>query len=259
MELEEYRPSVVLTDWLAKYGYDKRRSTSDNAVQICYAHLSEWDGGNWVSRWSMTGADSDPEVAVHQTFNELCAMLKKSEGLGSRAMRVNALLMVTHGHGTFGAEHPETGEMITWDNFTEEMKQKASDAEPTIARQAGNPIPCRMVNVITASGLGADVSIFYDGENEPEIQTVEQWTGDGISPEPMGQVDEVLGSLFSFIYFLREVVVSGEGLNAEGLMNTAMNNLSNPMGKQMMALMLRAIADGFANLSDDDDEDEDDE
>jgi len=256
MELDEYRPTTMLTDWLGKYGYDKRRSTSDNATQMCYAHLSEWNGGEWVSRWSMTGADGDPETTITQSFTELCEMLKKCEGFGSRALRVNALLMVTHGHGTFGTEHPDTGEMITWDNFTDDMKRKASEQEPTIARQAGNPIPCRMVNVITHSGLGADVSIFYDGEAEPEVQKVEQWTGDGVKPEPMGKVDEVLGSLFSFIYFLREVIVEGEPLTPEGLMNTAMNNLDNPMGKQMMALILHGIADGFANGFDDDDDDE---
>jgi hypothetical protein len=70
----------------------------------------------------------------------------------------------------------------------------------------------------------------------------------------MGKVDEILGHLFSFIYFLREVIVDGEPLTPEGLMNTAMNNLDNPMGKQMMALILRSIADGFANGFDDDDE-----
>jgi hypothetical protein len=53
---------------------------------------------------------------------------------------------------------------------------------------------------------------------------------------------------------LREVIVDGEPLTPEGLMNTAMNNLDNPMGKQMMALILRSIADGFANGFDDDDE-----
>ena len=96
--------------------------------------------------------------------------------------------------------------------------------------------------------------IFYEGEEEPEVQTVEQWTGDGVKPEAMGKVDEVLGSLFSFIYFLREVIVDGEPLTPEGLMNTAMSNIDNPMGKQMMALILRGIADGFANGFDDDDD-----
>ncbi|CAB4182529.1 hypothetical protein UFOVP1083_5 [uncultured Caudovirales phage] len=256
MEVDEYRPATLLTDWLSKYGYGKNRSTGENAVQMCYAHLSEWDGSDWVSRWSMTGADGDPEITIHQSFMELCEMLKKSEGQGSRAMRVNALLMVTHGHGTFGAEHPDTGELMTWDNFSDDMKQKASDAEPVIARQAGRPIPCRMVNIITPSGLGADVSIFFDGQDEPEVQTVEQWTGDGVEPEAMGKVDEVLSQLFAFLYFLREVVVSGEPLNVDGLMTTAMNNLDNPMGKQMMALILRGIADGFANGFGDDDDDE---
>jgi hypothetical protein len=257
METDNYRPSTMLTEWLGKYGYDKKRSTSDNAMQMCYAHLSEWDGGNWVERWSMTGADSDPDTAIHQSFTELCDMLKKTEGSGSRALRVNALLMVTHGHGTFGAEHPETGEVVTWDEFSDDMKQRASDAEPTIARQAGKPIPCRMVNIITHSGFCADVSIFYDGVDEPEVQKVEQWVGDGTKPQVMGQVDEILGSLFSFYYFLREVIVSGETLTANGMMNTAIANLGNPMGNQMMALMLRVMAHDFANAdTDDDDESE---
>lgn len=256
METDEYRPATMLTEWLSKYGYDKKRSTSDNAPQMCYAHLSEWDGADWVSRWSMTGADNDPDTAIHQSFTELCDMLKKTEGQGTRALRVNALLMVTHGHGTFGAEHPETGEVITWDTFTDDMKEKASKAEPIIARQAGRPIPCRMVNIITASGLGVDISIFYDGEDEPEVQRMEQWTGDGVKPEVMGQVDEVLGSLFSFYYFLREVIVSGEKLTADGLMNTAVSNLDNPMGKQMLALMLRVMANDLESDDDDDGESE---
>ena len=256
MELDEYRPMTLLTEWLSKYGYDKRRVTSEFAPQMCYAHLSEWNGKEWVSRWSMTGADGDPETTIHQSFVELCEMFRKCEGLGSQAMKVNALVMVTHGQGVFGAEHPDTGEVVVWDDFSDDMKQRAMRTDENIARQAGKPIPCRMVNIVTDSGLGADVSIFYEGQDEPEVEKLEQWTGDGVTPEPLGHVDEVLSSLFGFLYFMREVIVDGEPLTPQGLMNTAIANLGNPMGKQMMALILREMANGIANGTDDDDDDE---
>lgn len=257
MKSNNTRPATLIDNWLTHYGYDKNRSTGDNAVNICYTHISEWNGIDWVSRWRLAGANESIEDTVREAFEDVCSLWREEhrKAAGDRTIKLNGILLMAHGEGRWAMADPDTGKTLHWDDLSEEQRTEALDNDPEfqLHLKAGS-IPVRVVNIVTDEGLGGEVSMFFPDEPEPHVERHEQWVRDDIQPEPQGRADEVLMSAFGFLLMLREVVVEGEPLNMEGLTNIAMKHSGTDMGRQVLSLLLRfaseAVADGSHSLGD---------
>lgn len=244
MTHEELRPAKVLDGWLKEFGMDKYRTTSDDAHALCYL-LTKKDG---VSKWRMLGANEGGETALLEGFSEFMKLLRddyKNNSLDD-TVRANALLLVNHGQGRFAYNDPETQRPITYDELTPEQKAELIEYDIEGVREEfeGN-VPCRVVNVITPTGLAADVTMFSKS-GKHRVERIEQWTedGEGTTPTSGGGVDDALMSAFLFMQIAREAVADGEDMNMAGLMNTAMKHLDTREGAQLMAFLLRIVAGG---------------
>jgi hypothetical protein len=243
--LEQVRPSVVLDHWLKEFGYDKYRTTSENAHALCYV-LTLKD--SIVPKWRMLGANEAGDGALLEGFGEFMKLLKKDHE--DRALddtiRAQALLLVTHGTGRFSYRDPDTDREVTYDELDDEQKADLAEYDREGVREEfEGTVPCRIVNLITPSGLAADITMFSK-TGRHKVERVEQWADDekGTVPASGGAVDDSLMSAFLFMQLAREAVADGEDMNLMGLMNVAMKRIDTREGAQLMSFLLRMVAGG---------------
>lgn len=245
MTHENLRPASVLDTWLKEFGYDKYRTTSENSHALCYVLTSKGDAS---SRWRMLGADDAGEGALLEGFSEFMKMLKqdyKNESM-TDTVRAQALLLVTHGTGRFAYRNSTGDKEISYDELTEDQKAELTEYDiDELREEFEGTVPCRIVNLITPSGLAADITMFSK-TGKQKVERIEQWCddGEGTVPESGGGVDDALMSSFLFMQLAREAVASGEDMNLAGLMNVAMRNLDTREGGKLMSFLLRMVAGG---------------
>ena len=239
------RPSELLDNWLEQYGYDKRRTTGESALHLCYLNISEWNGTDWISRWRMAGASGDVETTLRDAFNDSCEMLSEQaeQKAGDRTTLVNAILLMSHGEGFWALNHPETDEMMSWEDLTDDQKAEAVEHDPQFEQHLNaGAVPVRVVNIVTPEGLAGEVSMFFDGE-EPKVERIEQWLLDGDDPKPQGMADQLLMNIFFFLVMLRTAVVENGEINTEALMKVALENADTTIGRTIAKTILKVFVD----------------
>jgi hypothetical protein len=183
----------------------------------------------------------------------------KAGRFGDETTRIGALLLVSHGTGRHAYKNPDTGQDLTYEELTEQQREELAQQfdDDGVREELEGEVPCRIVNVITPTGLAADVSIIH--RTGVMVQQVEQWLndGEGTIPEPMGAVDNALMSTFMFMQVARECVASGEDMSFAGMLKVATELHDMQGGKQLIAFLLRILAggleDGIISLGEDDD------
>jgi|694.fasta_scaffold27185_7 hypothetical protein len=258
MDIKELRPQEVMDNWLTAYGYDKNRSTSPESHSLGYV-LTINEG---VPKWRMFGAEEVGEQALMGTFRESLALLSndyKAGRFGEETTRIGAVLLVSHGTGHHAYKNPETGENLRYEELTEGQKEELAKQfeDDGVREELEGEVPCRIVNVITPTGLAADVSIVH--KTGVVVQQIEQYLndGEGTIPQPCGAVDDALMSTFMFMQVARECVASGEEMSFAGMLKTATELHDMQGGKQLIAFLLRILAggleEGIISLGEDDD------
>jgi hypothetical protein len=243
--LQQARPSEVLDHWLKEFGYDKYRTTSENAHALCYVLTSK---DSIVPKWRMFGAHEGGDGALLEGFGEFMKLLKQDHddrALGD-TIRAQALLLVTHGQGRFAYRDPDSDKEMTYDQLSDQQKADLAEYDREGVREEfEGTVPCRIVNLITTSGLAADITMFSE-TGRHKVERVEQWAddGEGTVPASHGAVDDALMSAFLFMQLAREAVADGEDMNLSGLMNVAMKRLDTREGAQLMSFLLRMVAGG---------------
>lgn len=240
------RPALIMDNWLSTYGYDKNRTTGDNAVHLCYALIGEWNGDQWVNRWRMAGGSGDVEETVSEAFEDIGKMLQEAhkQELRDRCPQLNAVLLMSHGYGRWFMANPDTEEIISWDQLSDEQRLEALDGDINFEKHSQEPqVPVRVVNLVTPEGLAGEVTLFYSDEQEPTVERDEQWVGDGASPEPRGIADVVLIDAFGYLLLLRELVVAGEPMNMKGMMTVAMAHSETPFGRKIAKSLIKKYVD----------------
>ena len=250
---EETRPLTLLQNWDATYNL--RRVTSNDAKSMCYLRVSEVKNGERVSRWKLGSINEYGNNALMESFREALATIRDEvEGGCDRAdvTQVLGLLMVSHGEGRWGTEHPDTGEPCMFSDLPEkyqrEVIERASAEELKAMRMAS--VPVRVVNIISLSGLLGEVTMFVPN-SEPNIEVIEQWTGevgeDGVACN--GVIDEVLTKTMMLLTLLSDVAKEGYDMSPSGLMDYAMNlaKSGKESANEVMSLVLKMIAFALEN------------
>jgi hypothetical protein len=250
---EETRPLTLLQNWNSTYNL--RKVTSDDAKSMCYLRVSEVKNGERVSRWKLGGINEYGNNALMETFREAIAVVRDEVENGidrDNVTQVLGLLMVSHGEGRYGTEHPDTGEPCLFSDLPEkyqrEVIEKATAKELEAIRMAS--VPCRVVNIISLSGLLGEVTMFSP-DGEPNTEVIEQWTGelgeDGVSCN--GVIDEVLTKTMMLLTMLSDVAKNGYDMSPAGLMDYAMNEMRSgrESANDVMALVLKMIAFALEN------------
>lgn len=262
---EETRPLTLLENWHDTYRL--RSVTSDDAKSMCYLRVSEVKNGERVSRWKLGSIHEYGSNALMESFREAMTVTRDEVDSGldrDDLTNVLGVLIVSHGSGRWATTHPDTGEACMFSELPEEYQrtviEQASAEELTALRMA--MVPCRVVNIISLSGLLGEVTMFPT-EGEPKVEIMEQWTAEvgteGV--ECCGAVDEMLTKTMMLLTLLSDVAKSGHAMTPDGLLEYAMNlaNSKDESANDVMALVLKMIAFALENggldlaLGDDDD------
>ena len=177
---EELRPATLLDDFIKTYAYDRTVSTSDHHSAMCYLRVGKWTGSAWEYRWRLAGIASTPDEALLGAFGEGVTIMRedyKAE-LGDNTSRIVSIVLVSHGTGRFAMD-THLGTKV-WADLSEEERQEMTELaeafgeeEKLEAAQEGE-IPVRILNIITPRGLGAEIALFRNGHDKPQIERAEQ-------------------------------------------------------------------------------------
>jgi hypothetical protein len=253
-EYGELRPATLLDDFIKTYAYDRTVSTSDHHSAMCYLRVGKWTGSEWEYRWRLGGIASTPDEALLGAFGEGVTIMRedyKAE-LGDNTSRIVSIVLVSHGTGRFAVETLEGSK--SWSELTpeqqaelRELAAEVDDEDSLEAAQEGE-IPVRVLNIITPRGLGAEIALFRNGHDKPQIERAEQYiSGEGDDPKPQGMVDEALMSSFMFLTIIYDTVKNGHAMTTEGLLDNAIQNANREGGREMMAFLLKMVASGIEN------------
>jgi hypothetical protein len=248
---DELRPMTMLNDFMATYGYDKNITTSDEHKSLCYLATETWKDGEWEKRWRLGGIADSPDRALLEAFGEGVVLLKDSHKaeLGRHTTKVSAIVLMTHGSGRYAINM--TGEPSWWEDIPkeeqDELRQRLLEEGAIEELEAADEgeVPVRVANIITPFGLGAQIAMFRPSKSKPQVEHAEQWTGEHDNPQPSGMVDEALMSSFLFLTVIYDTVRNGGSMNAEGLVENALRNSNEPNGKEMLAFVLKLVANGI--------------
>jgi hypothetical protein len=250
---DETRPATLLADWHDKYRLPSR--TYDDAKSMCYLRVSEVQNGERVSRWKLGSITEWGTDALMETFREAMSMVRADVENGidrEDVTEVLGLLIISHGEGRWGTEHPETGEPCLFDQLPEDQQRsiiEQASTEELIALRAGS-VPVRVVNIISLSGLLGEVTMFPPG-GEPTVEINEQWTGEvgDDNVRACGAIDEILIKTMTLLSLLSEVAREGHDLTPAGLMDYSMNLLrrGDESANEVMSLVLKMIAFALDN------------
>lgn len=255
-EYGELRPATLLDDFIKTYAYDRNITTSDEHKSMCYLRVGKWSGTEWQYRWRLAGIANTPDEALLGAFGEGVVIMREDykQQLKEKTSRVVGIVLLSHGTGRFAMD-THLGTKV-WADLSEEERQEMTELAEAIgeeealeAAQEGE-MPCRVVNIITPRGLGAEVAVFRKGQDKPQIERAEQWISsddDETNPQPQGMVDEALMSSFMFLTIIYDTVRNGHAMTTEGLLDNALSNVSKPGGREMMAFLLKMVASGIEN------------
>jgi hypothetical protein len=262
---EETRPATLLADWHDKYRLPVR--TGEDAKSMCYLRVSEVKNGERVSRWKLGSITEWGTDALMETFRDAMSMVREDVENGKDREDVTeilGLLMISHGEGRWGTEHPDTGQPCTFDQLPEDAQkviiEQATTEELISLRQES--VPVRVVNIISLSGLLGEVTMFAPG-CEPSVEIMEQWTGELGDDEikACGPIDEILIKTMTLLSLLSEVAREGYDLTPNGLMEYSMGLLhrGDESANEVISLVLKMISfaldNGEVDLSGNDDDD----
>lgn len=262
---EETRPATLLADWHDKYRLPVR--TGEDAKSMCYLRVSEVKNGERVSRWKLGSITEWGTDALMETFRDAMSMVREDVENGKDREDVTeilGLLMISHGEGRWGTQHPDTGQPCTFDQLPEDAQkviiEQATTDELISLRQES--VPVRVVNIISLSGLLGEVTMFAPG-CEPSVEIHEQWTGELGDDEikACGPIDEILIKTMTLLSLLSEVAREGYDLTPNGLMDYSMDLLrrGDESANEVISLVLKMISfaldNGEVDLSGNDDDD----
>lgn len=251
---DEYRPRQLLDDCLAKYGLDKNRRTSPDSKCVAYLRVDEFGDFGLEPRWVLGGISESPAEALSGAFTEAFRLMRESHESAIHLSRVSAFVLVSHGMGRCQFLNTATNEVCEYRDLPEADRLLiAETAEHDLHLQVSmnDELPTRIVNIITPTGLAADVSIWHG--DDLFVEHHEQWICDGEDtvPQAGGPVDDALMGTMTFTTLVYEAIRNGYPLNVEGLMRVARESGDD---RTLVAHLMRVIATGVevGLLSDDD-------
>ena len=243
------RPRVLLDEWLDYYGYRDNRIMSEDAGSACYLLLKRYgDDDEPRDEWVLAGIGSDPNLALVDAFRSLLRLCHDEYGRGKFVTMVEGIVLLSFGFGVWVGED-ENGDHVDLDALDD-------DAVVALAVEAGitsGEVPCRVVNVITPSGLLGEVTMFR-GDDAPMVEVVEQYLhdGEGTIPKPLGVVDDLLIKLFTVTMMVRDVVVNDLPMNPASLVTVAMSpEFGDRARGYMMSVVGEALQRGLFSFDDD--------
>lgn len=243
------RPKDLLDGWLDRYGYRDNRIMSDDAGSACYLFVRRYDDDNEpFDEWLLAGIGADPHLALVDAFRSVLRFSNEEYGRGKFATTIEGIVLLSFGYGVWVAE-TEGGERVDLDSLDD-------DDVVALAVEAGvvsGEVPCRVVNVITPSGLAGEVTMFR-GDDEPMVEVVEQYLhdGEGTIPKPLGAVDDALIKLFTVTLMVRDVVVNDLPMNPASLITVAMSpDFGDQARGYMMSVVGEALQKGLFSFDDD--------
>lgn len=248
MRTDSTRPSEVLDEWLEKYGYNKYRVTGKEHKTMCYVRIANYENDEWYSFWAVAGVSDNPLEALASAFElSMKRIVPIGEGRGVHTPYLEAIILMTHGEGGYSFQNPDTEEDCGWEDLTDEQKQLVRENSSHNLHEllsVGERVDCRIVNIITPTGLAADVSSFYQGQ--VFVERHEQWTEDeeGTVPQVGGAIDEALMGTFTFVHLIREAVARDKGTSIPALIETATELSNEGAGAGALAYLLKVVATG---------------
>ena len=249
MRTDDTRPSEVLDEWLEKYGYDKYRATGKDHKTMCYVRIANYENDEWYSFWAVAGVADNPLEALASAFELSMKRIVPVSGetFGEHTPYLEAIILMAHGEGGYCFQNPDTNEECGWDDLTDEQQQLVRESTSHNLHEllsVGERVNTRMVNIITPTGLAAEVSSFYQGQ--VFVERHEQWTEDGedTQPEVRGAIDEAMLGTFTFVHLIREAVSRNKGTSIPALIETATELSNEGAGSGALAYLLKVVATG---------------
>lgn len=262
---EETRPRTLLQSWHDTYHLPL--VTSNEAKSMCYLHISEVKNGGRVSRWKLGSIHEYGNDALMETFHDAMTTIKDCIESGNDRTDITdvlGILIVNHGAGRWGTVHPDTGEPCVFSDLPEKYQrmviEKASVEELATLRL--DTVPCRIVNIISLSGLLGEVTLFAPNQ-EPKVEVIEQWEGDTDSDDisANGAIDEVLMKTLMLLQLISDIAREGYDISPDGMMDyaIALVKSGSESANHVMSLILKMVASALdsggldLSLGDDDD------
>lgn len=242
------RPKTVLDEWLHKFGMDKNRRTSDSMQHMSYVRVRDVAHNINTTRWVLGDVAANPANALAGAFQVGMTALLDCAGMGNDVVDIDAVLMVSHGKSMFQFIDPANGKRTDFEGLSEAGRVMLRDEDKDTyeflmkneSEGAESICSARLVNIITNSGLAADVSTWIG--DKVTVEVVEKWTGDSESIESGGGMDDALMATFSMLHLTRETIKRDDDLDFGGMMRTAYAMSSDE--PQMLSFLLRVIASG---------------
>lgn len=260
---KETRPRTLLDSWQTTYALPNM--TSDDAKSMVYLRISEVKNGERISRWKLGSISEFGNDALMETFRE--AMVTVREDIESGASRDSlteflGIVLLSHGSGRWGTTHPDTGEPCMFSDLPEDYQRQVIDqaSERELKALHMAQVPCRVVNIISLSGLLAEITLFAP-EGEPQVEIVEQWEGDTPTEEMTlnGPIEETLMKTMMLLNLINLIAREGHEMTPDGMMEYAMNLVKSgdESANSVMSVVLKMIAsaldNGALDLAKDDD------
>lgn len=245
MEHDEYRPSLLLDECLAKYGLDKHRSSSKEQKVVAYVCMEEPGVFGNERRWLLGGISESHAESLASAFSETLRVMRESHEKGMGVARACAYSVVTHGVGTCSFINTTTNEPCEYEELPpgdRDLIDREAQHDLHKKVRVGDELPTRIVNIITPSGLAADISIWLDGE--VFVERAEEWVfdGKGTIPGGNGALDDALMGTLTFATLVQQALVMDYPLTPNGLMKVAFETSNDP---SLSAHLMRVIATGM--------------
>lgn len=243
-ENDPYRPATLLDDCLARYGLDRNRRALEDGKFLSYFRIEEFTDMEWKSRWVLGGASEDPAESLSGAFSMSLTIMRDSREKNLQVSKVCAFVVVSHGTGKCVFTNSVTGEECEYFDLPEADRKAIDEVAQHDLHQRvrlHDELPTRIVNIITVTGLAADVSIWHEGE--VFVERVEQWVFDGEDTVPKGggPIDDALMGTMTFTSLVHEALRRDYDLTIEGLMKVAWETADDP---KLVAHLLKVIATG---------------
>lgn len=245
-DADNNRPGDLLDECLSRYGLDKKRNITGSV--LCYYRTCHWndDDHEWVAHWHLGGADSNPETALIETFQQIMPKLIEDSRNDRRekSTHFDALVLVASGEGKYIVKDLDGRDFhdLNAEQQDEIRKDLIEHNAPPVL--PGGTAPTRVVSIITLEGIATDLTVFVEGQ-EPNVQRIEQWyradSGDDELPEPNGPLENAMLSMFTFTQLLRETIHTGRDLSLSSVLRTATEIPESRGGMEMSGQLLQMI------------------
>lgn len=251
------RPRDVLAEWLAKYGYDKRRATGEHHANLVYGLIARLnESGDWTRSWQLladgTGNTLDDQTAVlTRAFGEVSDLYQKHRDEGDNAPFLLAFGTIVHAHAQVALGDESTGALFTNENI-DELGDATDELDPemlTVLRAGA--VPVRSATVVTVEGMACEMSMFAPGLDAPRVDVVEDWINadENDRCEPEGAYTDALTKAFGFLLLIRGAIGRDLPPNIAGILEYAQlcAKEGRPGSASMLSFVFRIIAAGLAS------------